>query len=291
MTNGTSAMTFNAAELGPLESFWLMLNENFSPVWLSTVVTFVYLLVVYAGLSIPYALIYRFKPAFLYKYKIQDDEKVEKMMQRKDENRQPSDWECVKQLLINHIYILLPSAVGIYPALQWTGAEFGLPLPSWTDTIVRCFLYFVIEDTFFYWGHRFLHSEWGYKNIHYLHHRYQAPVAMASSYAHPIEFMFLGTGFAVGPALIGVNHLFTLWVWTFIRQVEALDCHSGFDFPWHLSKFFPLYCGPHHHDHHHKTYSGNYASTFVWWDWLMGTDKHYREACAKEKRKQALKSQ
>jgi 4-alpha-methyl-delta7-sterol-4alpha-methyl oxidase len=180
--------------------------------------------------------------------------------------------------------ILLPSAIGIYPALRYINAEFSLPLPSWTDTIIRCFLYFVAEDTFFYWGHRFLHTKWAYNNIHYLHHQYSAPIAMASSYAHPIEFMFLGTGFAIGPAIFGVNHLFTLWVWTLVRQAEALDCHCGFDFPWHLSKFVPFYCGPHHHDHHHKTYSGNFASTFVWWDYLMGTDVKYRRDCEKEKK-------
>ncbi|KAL0489740.1 4-alpha-monomethylsterol monooxygenase [Acrasis kona] len=267
-------------DLGVVECLWQHLLTTFGPQKLSTIVTLIYLFVVYIGTSLPYALIYKYKPAFLYKYKIQDEAKTEKL-----KKIQPTDWKCIKQLLINHFVVLIPSAIGIYPALRYVNADFGLPLPSWTDTIVRIFLYFVIEDTFFYWGHRFFHTKWGYNNVHYLHHQYQAPIAMASSYAHLAEFIVLGTGFALGPAIIGINHLFTLWVWIFVRQVEALDCHCGFDFPWHLSKFLPFYCGPHHHDHHHKTYGGNFASTFTWWDWMMGTDKKYREDCQKEAKK------
>lgn len=268
---------------GYVEAGWMYLLNTFGPLQLSTWVTLAFLFVTYFVLSFPYYLIYKYKPKFFYQYKIQDDEKVEKM-KKKEVNPQPDDWTCIKQLLINHFAVLLPSAIGIYPILTFIQADFGAPLPSWTSIAIRCFLYFVVEDTFFYWGHRFLHSPWGYQNIHYLHHQYQSPIAMASSYAHLVEFMFLGTGFAVGPMVFGVDHLFTLWVWTFIRQAEALDCHCGFDFPWHLSKFMPFYCGPHHHDHHHKTYSGNFASTFTWWDYFMGTDEKYRRDCEKERK-------
>ena len=31
------------------------------------------------------------------------------------------------------------------------------------------------------------------------------------------------------------------------------------------------------HDFHHYNFNGNYASTFLWWDWIFGTDKAYRK--------------
>lgn len=43
----------------------------------------------------------------------------------------------------------------------------------------------------------------------------------------------------------------------------------------------PLYTGAKFHDFHHKNFIGNYASSFVWWDWLFGTDQQYREYFAK----------
>lgn len=41
---------------------------------------------------------------------------------------------------------------------------------------------------------------------------------------------------------------------------------AGYDFPWHLNKILPFYCGPAHHDFHHYSFKQNYASTFTWCD-------------------------
>ena len=42
--------------------------------------------------------------------------------------------------------------------------------------------------------------------------------------------------------------------------------------------------GARFHDFHHYNFVGNYASTFTWWDKLLGTDKAFVEY----NRKQAL---
>ena len=215
--------------------------------------------------------------------------------QKKSANKKenPTDWTCIKTLLFGHVCVLFPLSFFNYPLLVLGGCDFDVPFPSWTEMLLRSVFYFIAEDFFFYWGHRWLHTDWAYRNIHYLHHTYEAPIAMASSYAHSAELIILGIGSFVGPFTLGMfmgQHLFGWWVWMTVRQIEALDVHSGFDFPWHLSKFLPFYCGPHHHDHHHKTYSGNYASTFTWMDSIFGTDKSYRDSMERKARK-AAKSQ
>ena len=45
--------------------------------------------------------------------------------------------------------------------------------------------------------------------------------------------------------------------------------------------FFSI--GSRYHDFHHYNFNGNYASTFMWWDKLFGTDIQYKEYCAKLK--------
>ncbi|KAL0436805.1 UNVERIFIED_CONTAM: Tropinone reductase, chloroplastic [Sesamum radiatum] len=107
--------------------------------------------------------------------------------------------------------------------------------------------YFVLEDFVFYWGHRILHTKWLYKHVHSVHHEYATPFGLTSEYAHPAEILFLGFATIVGPAITG-PHLITLCA----------------DF----------------HDYHHRllyTKSGNYSSTFVYMDWIFGTDKGYRK--------------
>ena len=39
-----------------------------------------------------------------------------------------------------------------------------------------------------------------------------------------------------------------------------------------------LFClGSRFHDFHHFNFVGNYAPTFRWWDWMMGTDEQWQE--------------
>ncbi len=55
------------------------------------------------------------------------------------------------------------------------------------DLAWRMFICLVIEDTWHYWGHRFLHDKRYYKYVHKVHHYYPAPFGMVAEYAHPLE--------------------------------------------------------------------------------------------------------
>ncbi|AQK48225.1 Methylsterol monooxygenase 2-2 [Zea mays] len=147
---------------------------------------------------------------------------------------------CVLRLILYHVCVNLPVMIFSYPAFKFMGLRSSLPLPHW----------------------------------------YATPFGLTSEYAHPAEILFLGFATVVGPALTG-PHLFTLWLWMVLRVLETVEAHSGYHFPWSPSNFLPLYGGSDFHDYHHRvlyTKSGNYASTFVYMDWLFGTDKDYRKA-------------
>jgi 4-alpha-methyl-delta7-sterol-4alpha-methyl oxidase len=191
---------------------------------------------------------------------------------------------CVLRLILYHVCVNLPVMIFSYPAFKFMGLRSSLPLPHWTVVVSQVLFYFVLEDFIFYWGHRALHTKWLYKHIHSVHHEYATPFGLTSEYAHPAEILFLGFATVVGPALTG-PHLFTLWLWMVLRVLETVEAHSGYHFPWSPSNFLPLYGGSDFHDYHHRvlyTKSGNYASTFVYMDWLFGTDRDYRKAKAVE---------
>ncbi|KAK1265072.1 Methylsterol monooxygenase 2-2 [Acorus gramineus] len=72
----------------------------------------------------------------------------------------------------------------------------------------------------------------------------------------------------IGPTITG-PHLATLWLWMVLRVLETVEAHCCYDFPWSLSKLFPLYERADFHDYHHRvlyTKSGNYFATFVYMD-------------------------
>lgn len=110
--------------------------------------------------------------------------------------------------------------------LQMIGIRTGLPLPSGWEILAQLAVYFVVEDYTNYWIHRFLHNKWGYDKIHRVHHEYQAPIGYAAPYAHWAEILILGIPSFLGPAMVP-GHMITFWLWIALRQIEAIDTHSG----------------------------------------------------------------
>lgn len=86
----------------------------------------------------------------------------------------------------------------------------------------------------------------------------------------------------IGPILCA-SHLLEVWVWLCFRLVQTVEVHCGYNFPWAPHNWVPFWAGARYHDEHHRTFTGNYASTFVVWDAVFGTDKLYRAVMAKEK--------
>ncbi|KAK2981333.1 hypothetical protein RJ640_027243, partial [Escallonia rubra] len=158
------------------------------------------------------------------------------------------------------------------------GVRTSLPLPSIWEVVAQLAVYFMVEDFGNYWIHRFLHCKWGYEKIHKVHHEYTAPIGFAAPYAHWAEVLILGIPSFCGPA-IAPGHMITFWLWIGLRQIEAIETHSGYDFPWSPTKYIPFYGGADYHDYHHYVggqSQSNFASVFTYCDYIYGTDKGYR---------------
>ncbi|CAN6890666.1 unnamed protein product [Brassica oleracea] len=248
-----------------VESGWQYLVTHFSDFQLACIGSFLLHESVFFLSGLPF--IYLERHGFLTKYKIQAKN-----------NTPAAQGKCITRLLLYHFCVNLPLMMASYPVFKAMGMRSSFPLPSWKEVSAQILFYFIIEDFVFYWGHRILHSKWLYKNVHSVHHEYATPFGLTSEYAHPAEILFLGFATIVGPALTG-PHLITLWLWMVLRVLETVEAHCGYHFPWSLSNFLPLYGGADFHDYHHRllyTKSGNYSSTFVYMDWIFGTDKGYR---------------
>eukprot|EP00249_Psilotum_nudum_P011905 c23455_g1_i4 orf=371-1264(-) len=247
------------------EKGWLFLITNFSDFQLASIGSFILHESVFFLSGLPYLFMEIWG---LKKYKIQV-----KM------NTPAAQEKCIIRLLLYHTCVNLPLMMASYPLFKVMGMTSKLPLPSWKVIGFQIISYFILEDFIFYWGHRILHTKWLYKHVHSVHHEYATPFGLTSEYAHPAEILFLGCATFFGPAITG-PHLVTLWLWMILRVLETVEAHCGYDFPWSLSKFIPLYGGADFHDYHHRllyTKSGNYASTFTYMDWIFCTDKGYRK--------------
>ncbi|KAI3792561.1 hypothetical protein L2E82_06444 [Cichorium intybus] len=185
---------------------------------------------------------------------------------------------CYFDVMRMFLLVVGPLQLVSYPSIKMIGIRTSLPLPSLMEIISQLFVYFLVEDFTNYWIHRFLHGKWGYEKIHKVHHEYTSPIGYAAPYAHWAEVLILGIPSFLGPAMVP-GHMITFWLWIALRQIEAIETHSGYDFPWTFTKFIPFYGGADYHDYHHYVggqSQSNFASVFTYCDYIYGTDKGYR---------------
>jgi sterol desaturase/sphingolipid hydroxylase (fatty acid hydroxylase superfamily) len=206
-------------------------------------------------------------------------------------NRYASDKQLRKaaRLILKHqIFILLPLLALSYGMFAALGMRFSLTeWPSIGILALQLLIFMLTEDFLFYWAHRIFHRPSLYKKIHKVHHEFVTPTAIASLYAHPLEFIVANSlPVMAGPLLLcalGMPvHLGTLWIWLGIRVLETLDGHSGYDFRFWFPHKIVYGSGARPHDAHHSKFNGNFASFFHHWDKWLGSTLETKARAAKK---------
>ncbi len=188
--------------------------------------------------------------------------------------------EALKHTLISHL-ISVPLAIyygfGFFRSRGMVMSLAFEDLPTFSHTVITLLWWHVLFDTWFYWGHR-AHHEFPllYRMVHKQHHRFTTPIGLAAVYAHPVEDVLVNLGSTfVGPVLFP-DHLVIWLIYIALRFHETVDAHSGYDLPWSPWRYLGwMHGGAGRHDWHHSHQLGNYGG-FWFWDWICGTDKHWK---------------
>ncbi len=152
---------------------------------------------------------------------------------------------------------------------------FDLTTPTLYAFLGQFMLVMWLDDMEFYFWHRFLHSNrWMLRNVHRIHHKARNPLPMEFIYVHPLEWSGGTLGILVAFTLLVLFHgsvsVYVLWSYSFFRTIREADIHSGTRS--YIMQYLPFLCSTKHHNLHHTTSRGNYASTFTYLDKLFHTD-------------------
>ncbi len=178
------------------------------------------------------------------------------------------------QLLDNMIWTLA-SGVTIWSALEcllWWAMANGYAAtitfqsnPVWFIAIF--FLIPVWESFYFYWMHRFLHTNAMYR-FHALHHRNTDIGPWSGLSMHPVEHAFYFGSVLIHFAIAShpVHIIFHLMFYGLL----AITSHTGFEGVLFRNKK-RLHLGNFHHQIHHRYFECNYGNLDVPWDILFGS--------------------
>ncbi|MDV2860163.1 sterol desaturase family protein [Psychrobacter sp. CAM01] len=208
--------------------------------------------------AVPWTIVAWIDPVSLRKYKIQ----------QKPFEMQRFLWPSVGRIVINNI-ILAALLIVSWPLLKQTGVHNGA-LPAWYIIIAQLVFFVLLDDFLYYWMHRYMHqNKWLLRNIHSVHHRIHNTCSINGNYMHWAEYALTAALTLVGPIIIGA-HIYVVWLWVILRQIEGADGHIGYDIPWNPAHLFPVYQGPVYHDFHHAKFKGNYAGFLPYLDKYLG---------------------
>ncbi len=134
--------------------------------------------------------------------------------------------------------------------------------------------FILIHDTYFYWGHRFMHWKKVYRYVHKVHHLSIDPTPWAAFAFHPLEAL-VEVGILPLMVFLMPIHPYAILVWVLYQSAMNVMGHLGFEmFPsgfaggavskWHNTST--------HHNMHHKYVNCNYGLYYNFWDRILGTN-------------------
>ncbi|WP_291726109.1 sterol desaturase family protein [Bernardetia sp.] len=166
-------------------------------------------------------------------------------------------------------FVLINSSIGEHTKIYRNISDFSiwwLPLSG--------ILMLIIQDTYFYWVHRAIHSPKVFKYIHRVHHQSINPSPWASYSFHFSEAIIEALIFPIMLFIIPLHPL-VIFSFTFVAFLFNVYGHLGFEIvpKWfRYSWLFEIFNTSVHHNLHHEKFKGNYGLYFRFWDRVMNTE-------------------
>ncbi|MEZ5744163.1 MAG: sterol desaturase family protein [Sphingomonadaceae bacterium] len=188
-----------------------------------------------------------------------------------------------RELLVMLVTMFISGAILVW-IRQWFDAQGWITFQQggapWHIIALEYAAYFLLFDTWFYWGHRLMHVEPFYKWIHKLHHLSTSPNPVTTFSETPFEAIINGIFVTFFLAIFTVHEVTVAMILP-TAVFMGLYVHSGFEFLprwWHKSWATKWFITATFHDQHHKYFRYNFGGFTPIWDYICGTVRPKYEA-------------
>ncbi|RFU78531.1 sterol desaturase family [Trichoderma arundinaceum] len=245
------------AIIGAAEALWGRLVATYDPYTIDFVGTLVVQFIFWWIPCVLFVSLDSIAPAFSERHKIQPAPK------------QPTASDIFHSVMVcirNQVIVF-----GLHGALLYASFAKGLPpsirvdakFPSLEEFVRDLIVSVLVREALFYSSHRIFHWRPLYKRIHKTHHKFTAPVAFSSQYAHPVEHLVANVLPILLPPLFLKAHILTMWVFVAFQLIETSTVHSGYDFFGGAAR---------KHDRHHERFDVYFGGIGLL-DYVFGTDE------------------
>lgn len=138
---------------------------------------------------------------------------------------------AARNSFLNQLFVGLPT---LYFTENYIIAAVNKSLEdSYIYILFKLILIGTIANILFYLSHRLLHTRFIFTTIHYIHHQFIEPVAVASLHAHPIEHLTANTlAFFIPFFIIGLPYYMMLFMICIGTNMIVLS-HVNYNIPFY----------------------------------------------------------
>lgn len=138
---------------------------------------------------------------------------------------------------------------------------------------ISLFIYMIVQETYYYWMHRWMHIPRVFKIVHKVHHDSKISSPFTAFSFHPFEAILQAILLPIMIMFIPI-HLYVLIFLLVIMSISSVINHLDIEvYPRSWKNTFSRYViGATHHSLHHRFYKNNFGLYFTFWDLFSKTE-------------------
>ncbi len=201
----------------------------------------------------------------------------EKFKRRKINKKDYKAGQFKKEIKYSLISSLLFALAGTLMVILWqkdyTKVYTNYDAYGWWYLPVSLVIYMLLQESYYYWIHRWMHKPAIFRLVHKVHHDSHIASPFTAFSFHPLEGLMQAIFLPLLLLIIPVHYavlIVLLVIMTFSSVINHLDIEI---YPENTYKVWGKWViGATHHSLHHRYYKYNFGLYFTFWDRIKRTE-------------------